>query len=136
METKQEMFFLHNPDRNVKVAYLFFPQTEEMVLVGKFDGRTCKVDWQEMSRMDARREYSKLRREGYDSKSDDEVLVFPFYGSFSVNGAGVGKLDEVNEWRDNYLNSFHPAGYGTRVSVKPLDHGLASLTFTRYKSCD
>lgn len=51
-------------------------------------------------------------------------------------------LSEANavEWRDAYLRSYHPAGYGTSLSILPPSARSGRQHWTvagsRYSSCD
>lgn len=48
---------------------------------------------------------------------------------------GANKL--VDKWVDEYLNSYHPLGYGTYVKdSKPLTSEMKQVTMWRAKSCD
>lgn len=51
--------------------------------------------------------------------------------------AARGTPEAVESWREEYFRSFHPAGYGTRVSrTIQHDDGTVTVVVSRYNSCD
>lgn len=43
--------------------------------------------------------------------------------------------EEATDWKEWYLNKFHPEGYGTSVVIKRRADGQYEATARRAKSC-
>jgi hypothetical protein len=42
----------------------------------------------------------------------------------------------AEEFRDSYLREYHPAGYGTTLSITKQDNGKFRVTGYRWSTCD
>ena len=49
----------------------------------------------------------------------------------------TGPTDEVDKWRENYFQNYHPCGYGTRErSRKENPDGTITIVVWRSHTCD
>lgn len=45
-------------------------------------------------------------------------------------------MEQAEEFKEEYYNQYHPAGYGTTLSVTKQDNGTYRVTGYRSSSCD